>query len=140
MLMPKKVKYRKQQRGRMTGKAWRGSTLAFGQFGLKVLEPGWITDRQGSKTVGWVLGWALLAWNGLVLLVYAADLRHLPPASHLSIERSFDGVLNQLQPSRVTLTITNTSAKALRCTVTDDVPQSLTQLPPELSIAVPGRS
>jgi len=44
--MPKKVKYRKQQRGRMTGKAWRGSTLAFGQFGLKVLEPGWITDRQ----------------------------------------------------------------------------------------------
>ena len=35
MLMPKKVKYRKQQRGRMTGKAWRGSTLAFGDFGLK---------------------------------------------------------------------------------------------------------
>ena len=46
MLMPKKVKYRKQQRGRMTGKAWRGSELAFGQYGLKVLEPGWITDRQ----------------------------------------------------------------------------------------------
>ena len=44
--MPKKVKYRKQQRGRMTGKAWRGSQLAFGDFGLKVLEPGWITDRQ----------------------------------------------------------------------------------------------
>ncbi len=43
--MPKKVKYRKQQRGRMTGKAWRGSTLAFGDFGLKVLEPGWITDH-----------------------------------------------------------------------------------------------
>ena len=35
MLMPKKVKYRKQQRGRMTGKAWRGSSLAFGDFGLK---------------------------------------------------------------------------------------------------------
>ena len=46
MLMPKKVKYRKQQRGRMTGKAWRGSELSFGQYGLKVLEPGWITDRQ----------------------------------------------------------------------------------------------
>src|SRR5580693_1691941 len=46
MLMPKKVKYRKQQRGRMTGKAWRGSQLAFGDFGLKVLEPGWITDRK----------------------------------------------------------------------------------------------
>jgi large subunit ribosomal protein L16 len=46
MLMPKKVKYRKQQRGRMAGKAWRGSSLAFGDFGLKVLECGWITDRQ----------------------------------------------------------------------------------------------
>jgi len=46
MLMPKKVKYRKQQRGRMTGKAWRGSTVAFGEYGLKALECGWITDRQ----------------------------------------------------------------------------------------------
>ena len=46
MLMPKKVKYRKQQRGRMTGKAWRGSSLAFGQYGLMTLDPGWITNRQ----------------------------------------------------------------------------------------------
>jgi len=46
MLMPKKVKYRKQQRGRMRGKAYRGSTLNFGQFGLQALEPGYITDRQ----------------------------------------------------------------------------------------------
>jgi large subunit ribosomal protein L16 len=46
MLMPKKVKYRKQQRGRMKGKAWRGSEIAFGEFGLKVMEPGWISDRQ----------------------------------------------------------------------------------------------
>ena len=46
MLMPKKVKYRKQQRGRMTGKAWRGSTISFGDYGLKAMECGWITDRQ----------------------------------------------------------------------------------------------
>ena len=46
MLMPKKVKYRKQQRGRMKGKAWRGSSLAFGDFGLKAMRCGWITDRQ----------------------------------------------------------------------------------------------
>ena len=46
MLMFKKVKYRKQQRGRMRGKAWRGSEIAFGEFGLKVIEPGWISDRQ----------------------------------------------------------------------------------------------
>jgi large subunit ribosomal protein L16 len=46
MLMPKKVKYRKQQRGRMAGKAWRGSSLAFGDYGLKAMECGWITARQ----------------------------------------------------------------------------------------------
>jgi large subunit ribosomal protein L16 len=46
MLMPKKVKFRKQQRGRMTGAAWRGSDLSFGDYGLKALECGWITDRQ----------------------------------------------------------------------------------------------
>ena len=46
MLMPKKVKYRKQQRGRRGGKAWRGGELSFGEFGLKALEPAWITDRQ----------------------------------------------------------------------------------------------
>ena len=46
MLMPKKVKYRKQQRGRRSGKAWRGGSLAFGDFGLKAMEAAWITDRQ----------------------------------------------------------------------------------------------
>ena len=46
MLMPKKVKYRKQQRGRMRGKAWRGGQVAFGDYGLKALEPCWLTDRQ----------------------------------------------------------------------------------------------
>jgi large subunit ribosomal protein L16 len=44
--MPKRVKFRKQQRGRMRGKAYRGSSVAFGAFGLKALEPGWITSRQ----------------------------------------------------------------------------------------------
>jgi large subunit ribosomal protein L16 len=46
MLMPKKVKYRKQQRGRRKGKAWRGGSLAFGEYGLKAMENAWITDRQ----------------------------------------------------------------------------------------------
>ena len=46
MLMPKKVKFRKSQRGRMRGKAQRGSTLAFGQYGLQALEPCWLTARQ----------------------------------------------------------------------------------------------
>lgn len=46
MLMPSKVKFRKQQRGRMRGKAWRGSLLSFGDYGLKALAPGWVTARQ----------------------------------------------------------------------------------------------
>jgi large subunit ribosomal protein L16 len=46
MLMPKKVKFRKQQRGRMKGKAWTGSEVTFGDYGLKALECGWVTDRQ----------------------------------------------------------------------------------------------
>jgi large subunit ribosomal protein L16 len=46
MLMPKKVKYRKQQRGRMSGKAWTGGHLAFGDYGLKAMECGWVTARE----------------------------------------------------------------------------------------------
>ncbi len=46
MLMPKRVKWRKQMRGRMRGKALRGAEVSFGDFGLQALEPGWITARQ----------------------------------------------------------------------------------------------
>lgn len=46
MLMPKRVKHRRVFRGRMNGKAVRGSTLTFGEYGLQALEPGWITNRQ----------------------------------------------------------------------------------------------
>src|SRR5881275_2984248 len=46
MLIPKKVKHRKQMKGRMTGVATRGDRISFGEYGLKTLEPAWITDRQ----------------------------------------------------------------------------------------------
>jgi len=46
MLMPKRVKWRKQMRGRMKGKAYRGADVLFGDFGLKAVEPGWVTARQ----------------------------------------------------------------------------------------------
>lgn len=46
MLMPKRVKYRKQMRGRMRGFATRGAEIFFGEFGLQALEPAWITQRQ----------------------------------------------------------------------------------------------
>ncbi len=46
MLMPKRIKYRKQQRGRMKGNAQSGNYIAFGKYGLKAMEPAWITSRQ----------------------------------------------------------------------------------------------
>jgi large subunit ribosomal protein L16 len=46
MLMPKRVKYRKQMRGRMKGKASRGTEIVFGEYGLQALEPAWVTARQ----------------------------------------------------------------------------------------------
>ncbi|HEB65248.1 MAG TPA: 50S ribosomal protein L16 [Chloroflexi bacterium] len=46
MLMPKRIKYRKQMRGRMKGKASRGAEVHFGEYGLQALEPGWVTARQ----------------------------------------------------------------------------------------------
>jgi large subunit ribosomal protein L16 len=46
MLAPKRVKYRKQQKGRMRGMATRGNTVAFGDYGLQSMEPGWISNRQ----------------------------------------------------------------------------------------------
>lgn len=46
MLMPKRVKFRKAQRGRMNGAATRGASIAFGDYGLKAMEPGWISARQ----------------------------------------------------------------------------------------------
>ncbi|MBP3510409.1 50S ribosomal protein L16, partial [Oscillibacter sp.] len=46
MLMPKRVKYRRMQRGRMTGKATRGNTVAYGEWGLVAEEPGWIKSNQ----------------------------------------------------------------------------------------------
>ena len=46
MLMPKKVKFRKMQKGRMNGKAYSGSTVSFGDFALKSLEPGWVSSSQ----------------------------------------------------------------------------------------------
>ncbi len=46
MLIPRRVKHRKVHRGRMRGKAYRGTELTFGEYGLKALEPGWITNRQ----------------------------------------------------------------------------------------------
>lgn len=46
MLMPKRVKHRKMQKGKRRGKAYRGSTLSFGEFGLKAMDCGWISNRQ----------------------------------------------------------------------------------------------
>ena len=50
MLLPKRVKYRRVHRGRLTGKAMRGNTVSYGEFGLVALEPAWITSNQDRKS------------------------------------------------------------------------------------------
>jgi large subunit ribosomal protein L16 len=60
VLAPKKVKFRKMMKGRMTGKAYRGSQITLGEFGLKALEPGWITSRQIEAA-----RIAITRWTGL---------------------------------------------------------------------------
>ena len=52
MLMPKRVKWRKQMRGRMKGKESRGTEISFGDYGLQALEPGWVTARQIEAVEG----------------------------------------------------------------------------------------
>ena len=69
MLMPKKVKYRKQQRGRMAGKAWRGSDVSFGDYGLKAMEPCWLTDRQIEAARVAMTRFMPVMWFGLWLNV-----------------------------------------------------------------------
>ena len=51
MLMPKRVKFRRMQRGRMTGKATRGNTVSYGEYGLMALEPGWVKSNQRCHQV-----------------------------------------------------------------------------------------
>ena len=58
MLQPARTKYRKMQKGRMPGKAYRGSKLTFGEFGLMTTQPGWLTSRQIDELKAWALEWA----------------------------------------------------------------------------------
>lgn len=57
MLMPKRTKYRKQQKGRNRGLSYRGNTVSFGDFGLMALEPAWITSRQIEATRRTITGY-----------------------------------------------------------------------------------
>ena len=65
MLMPKRVKYRKQFRGRMRGKATRGNTVDFGDVGLMSLEPAWITSRQIEASRRAVVRHLEASWKGV---------------------------------------------------------------------------
>ena len=74
-------------------------------------------------------GWALLVWNIFVAALFVIDAKRLPLPAQLTIERTFARTLDQLQPTRVTLTLTTESSHRLRCEVTDDVPRTLSLLP-----------
>ena len=76
MLQPKRTKYRKQQKGRNRGLAHRGSTVAFGSFGLKTLEKGWITNRQKEHLIKFELVQGALCQNQM------ADVRRIKCPAH----------------------------------------------------------
>ena len=65
MLLPKRVKYRRVHRGRMTGKATRGNKVSYGDFGLQALEPAWITSNQIES--------ARIAMTRYICLLYTSD-------------------------------------------------------------------
>ncbi len=83
MLMPKKVKYRKQMRGRRRGKAMRGNSVSFGDYGLKILECGWITDKQIEAGSRAMTRYAKRAGRGWFRIVPATPVTKKPAETRM---------------------------------------------------------
>lgn len=83
--------------------------------------------------------WALLLWDVVLVVLFLIDLRRLPRGRELSVERTFSGALDQLEPAVVTLTLENASSHTVRCQVSDTAPDSFTLLPVEIDAVVPAK-
>src|SRR5512143_3587899 len=83
MLMPKRVKWRKQMRGRMRGKALRGAEISFGEWGLQSLEPGWVTARQIEAARRAIVREMKRRGKGWIRIFPAKPYTHKPPETRM---------------------------------------------------------
>ena len=95
MLMPKRVKWRKQMRGRMRGKALRGAEVSFGEYGLMALEPGWITARQIEAARRVIVREMKRRGKVWIRIFPAKAYTHRPPETRMGSGKGASGVLRR---------------------------------------------
>ena len=119
MLMPKRVKWRKQMRGRMKGKALRGAEVSFGEWGLQALEPGWVTARQIEAARRAIVREMKRHGKVWIRIFPAKPYTHKPPETRMgSGKGNVEYYVAVVRPGRVMLEIAGlddeTAKKALR--------------------------
>ncbi|HLA88043.1 MAG: 50S ribosomal protein L16 [Anaerolineales bacterium] len=111
MLMPKRVKWRKQMRGRMTGKALRGAEVSFGEFGLQALEPGWITARQIEAARRTIVRGMKRRGKIWIRIFPAKPFTHKPPETRMgSGKGNVEYYVAPVKPGRIMFEVSGLSA------------------------------
>ncbi len=111
MLMPKRVKWRKQMRGRMTGKALRGAEISFGDYGLQALEPGWITARQIEAARRTIVRGMKRRGKIWIRIFPAKPYTHKPPETRMgSGKGNVEYYVAPVKPGRIMFEISGLSA------------------------------
>ena len=111
MLMPKRVKWRKQMRGRMTGKALRGAEISFGEFGLQALEPGWITARQIEAARRTIVRGMKRRGKIWIRIFPAKPFTHKPPETRMgSGKGNVEYYVAPVKPGRIMFEISGLAA------------------------------
>jgi len=113
MLMPKRVKWRKQMRGRMRGKALRGAEISFGEFGLQALEPGWITARQIEAARRSIVREMKRRGKIWIRIFPAKPFTHKPPETRMgSGKGNVEYYVAVVKPGRIMFEVSGLSAKS----------------------------
>ncbi len=112
MLMPKRVKWRKQMRGRMTGIALRGAEVSFGEYGLQALEPGWITARQIEAARRTIVRGMKRRGKVWIRIFPAKPFTHKPPETRMgSGKGNVEYYVAPVKPGRVMFEVGGLSAE-----------------------------
>ena len=112
MLMPKRVKWRKQMRGRMRGKALRGAEVSFGEFGLQALEPGWVTARQIEAARRSIVREMKRRGKIWIRIFPAKPFTHKPPETRMgSGKGNVEYYVAVVKPGRIMFEVSGLSAE-----------------------------